>query len=453
MLIGILNIKSDIEKDNYNGTTYSITKADLDVVAPFLEFKDENGVTLPSYYEGQDDINYYYVIKSKINVGINKICVYDSNTDNSDRATFDEFYSLEKTNDEGKLNGVQVLFSNAQSPTESAYVTGAWTDDINNAPSQYVGSLVQYDEFLRFTASGYPFLRPINSPLNKNSFGDTWEAKVNHNEPESYWHFGFNGTSTFAGDYSDGITKGNSNNPNNVNNNYKSTGENFVFTAFRRPPAPLIERIDEIVGVSVYEDSSIVYFIRDLEKTETSSIRLTPNNILTSNKTDLKFANVSILAYADRTYTDLYWIRKRNNPIKLDTFITGVVFFTIDMYNEMFPSYPLTQEEFDEFSEFAKEDIEAVTGITDFGKLPDAMKECVRRALGYQTIFGIVTGDLKERGKSYHDWMALDGYEYRYKKFGNSINVGGINVSERSLQSLTNCGLMYRGSKGFSEFY
>lgn len=128
------------------------------------------------------------------------------------------------------------------------------------------------------------------------------------------------------------------------------------------------------------------------------------------------------------------------------------MFLTQNEYNEMFPKYPLEEDDFNEHCEMAEEDISSAIGVLDFTKIPEEQQECLRRAIGYQTIFSVGKGGLDERNNPYYDWTALDGFEYRYKKMGVEIIVNGISMSERAVNLLENCGLFYRGSRGYYDF-
>jgi hypothetical protein len=312
----IIYITFNEEKIGYNGTVYPILKSSLSTITPFLEFSDKDKNPLKFYLDSQSETTWFYIIRFDAKIGINKIYIHPSNINNSSIDVFDDYYDLSKG-----LDGRLQVSDPSTGGNEAAYLALVWRNSLTG--STIANRVIQEVDGLRYVGNFSHFIRPISSVKNKDSFGDTWEAKVEHNNIYSRCIFGFSMPSLNTNSYSEGIKKG--------NNNSLSTGNNIYYnesnsSSFKTDTDAEHVKTD-IFGFNTFENGGNSYFISEdySSKIESGFKQRNPNSGLQTNiRHELKIWSYGVnLSDNYKLSTKWFWIRKRTNPIP-NTFIITI---------------------------------------------------------------------------------------------------------------------------------
>ena len=310
MIINTLVAVFEQSKNEYNGTVYAINKSKLLMIPPFLEFRDISDNILDSNLEYQDNEYFYYIIRFNAKIGTNKIYIHASDVDNSNINAFSDYINM-KTANAGRL---QFASNVPTSFSQSAYNGINFQNTFNSEFTQLV------DGF-QFNGNRPNMIRVRPSVQNRNSVGDTWEMKIEHNNLMSHFTHGFGfrpaaQDSSWAASMVKGNTYGTTS--ETINRNYINNSPITPVTFKTNLPPQTV--IKEIVGVSVFENGSNTYVISEdyATKIESGYKELAPNNLIqTEDRFELKvfgggYPNVS---YHEISKIKLFWIRKRTNPI------------------------------------------------------------------------------------------------------------------------------------------
>lgn len=137
--------------------------------------------------------------------------------------------------------------------------------------------------------------------------------------------------------------------------------------------------------------------------------------------------------------------------------INAPQWLTYDDYNLLFPSYPIAEDEYNEYERSAVEDINFITlekinnvGFVNFEKW---VQDRIQKAVGYQVMFYATQGGL-------YDLTEIDYNSTSVGKFSISkgtananpkiqpFTINGRQVSPKIRELLMGTGLLYAGVKG-----